>query len=151
LRKIFFHFADRNVRLTKTKQIKTFLSEIFKNEKITFERVDYIFCSDNYLLRLNKNFLRRNYFTDILSFELNEQFEPLTGEIYISIDRVLENSRLYKTGFKNEILRVIFHGTLHLCGYKDKRPQDVKIMRQKEDLYLDRFKDYISVSRETPQ
>ena len=151
MRKIFFHFADRNVRLTKTKQIKTFLSEIFKNEKITFERVDYIFCSDNYLLRLNKNFLRRNYFTDILSFELNEQFEPLTGEIYISIDRVLENSRLYKTGFKNEILRVIFHGTLHLCGYKDKRPQDVKIMRQKEDLYLDRFKDYISVSRETPQ
>jgi rRNA maturation RNase YbeY len=116
-----------------------------------FERVDYIFCSDNYLLRLNKNFLRRDYFTDILSFELNEQFEPLTGEIYISIDRVLENSRLYKTGFKNEILRVIFHGTLHLCGYKDKRPQDVKIMRQKEDLYLDRFKDYISVSRETPQ
>ena len=151
MRKIFFHFADRNVRLTKTKQIKTFLSEIFKNEKITFERVDYIFCSDNYLLRLNKNFLRRNYFTDILSFELNEQFEPLTGEIYISIDRVLENSRLYKTGFKNEILRVIFHGTLHLCGYKDKRPQDAKIMRQKEDLYLDRFKDYISVSRETPQ
>ena len=151
MRKIFFHFADRNVRLTKTKQIKTFLSEIFKNEKITFERVDYIFFLYNYLLRLNKNFLRRNYFTDILSFELNEQFEPLTGEIYISIDRVLENSRLYKTGFKNEILRVIFHGTLHLCGYKDKRPQNVKIMREKEDLYLDRFNDYISVSCETPQ
>ena len=151
MRKIFFHFAEQKVRLTQTKQVKSFLDEIFKNEKITFERVDYIFCSDNYLLRLNKNFLRRNYFTDILSFELNEQFEPLTGEIYISIDRVLENSRLYKTGFKNEILRVIFHGTLHLCGYKDKRPQDVKIMRQKEDLYLDRFKDYISVSRETPQ
>ncbi|MBJ7429229.1 MAG: rRNA maturation RNase YbeY, partial [Bacteroidia bacterium] len=79
------------------------------------------------------------YYTDIITFELNEKNEPIIGDIYISIDRVKENSKLYQTTFIQELNRVIIHGVLHLCGYKDKSKKDEQLMRKKENYYLNKI------------
>lgn len=96
----------------------------------------YIFCSDGFLLQMNRDFLQHDFYTDILTFGLSEKGEPIEAEVYISLDRVKDNAQTLKTGYKQEILRVIFHGALHLCGYKDKKKSETLLMRAKEDQYL---------------
>lgn len=98
--------------------------------------MNYIFCSDNDLLKINKAYLNHNYFTDIITFNLSDNKEIIQGEAYISIDRVMANAKRMKISFKNELLRVIFHGSLHLCGYNDKTNIEAGTMREKEDYYL---------------
>jgi rRNA maturation RNase YbeY len=105
-----------------------------------------IFCSDQYLLEINKKYLGRDYLTDIITFSYNSE-ETTTGELYISIERVKENSKLYSQSFVNELHRVIFHGILHLVGYCDENDKEKEEMRKKEEQYLDEFK--FIVSRET--
>ena len=95
----------------------------------------YIFCPDDYLLNINQQFLHHNYYTDIISFDLSGN-KGLSGEIYISIDRLIENAEKYKTPYSNELYRLVFHGALDLCGYKDKTIREKKLMRDKEDFYL---------------
>lgn len=99
----------------------------------------YIFCSDEYLLGINRQFLRHDYYTDIISFNLAAKKAPVEGEIYISLDRVKDNARQLKLPFKQELHRVIFHGALHLCGYKDKLRKDITLMRKMEDFYLKKY------------
>lgn len=96
----------------------------------------YIFCSDEYLLEINRSHLKHNYYTDIITFDLSETPEAITGEIYISTDRVRDNAETLCVTLKEELHRVIFHGALHLCGYKDKTPKDAKAMRAAEDRSL---------------
>jgi len=100
------------------------------------EQLQYIFCSDEYLLEINKQHLQHNYYTDIITFDLSEKPNAVIGEIYISVDRVRDNAQNYDATFKNELLRVIFHGALHLCGFKDKTEKDQTLMRKAEDKYL---------------
>lgn len=97
--------------------------------------LDYIFCSDAYLLKINQQYLRHNDYTDIITFELSATSQT-EGEIYISVDRVKDNAMKFETTFSHELHRVIFHGALHLCGYKDKKKQEVLLIRKKEDEYL---------------
>ena len=99
------------------------------------DRLDYIFCSDKYLIDINYRFLNHDYYTDIITFNLSEH-KGTKGEIYISLDRVKENAELNKVPFNEESARVILHGALHLCGYKDKKKTEITIMRQKEEHYL---------------
>jgi probable rRNA maturation factor len=123
-----------NVNLQNRKALKTFIPQLFKKEAKTFEALTYIFCSDEYLLNVNKNFLQHDFYTDIITFDLSEsKTTPTIGEIYISVDRVKENAITHKTTFELELHRVIFHGALHLCGYKDKTKKDALLMRDKED------------------
>jgi probable rRNA maturation factor len=122
-------FAQRNLA-------KEVIKDLFKKEKTQLEHLQYIFCSDEYLLEINKQHLNHNYYTDIITFDLSDKPNAVTGEIYISIDRVKDNAQTYKVPFKQELLRVIFHGALHLCGYKDKTDKDQKLMRKAEDKYL---------------
>ncbi len=96
--------------------------------------LSYIFCSDHFLLDMNKNFLEHDAFTDIITFDLSESRKAMQGEIYISVDRVKENAKLYKTTYTDELHRVIFHGVLHLCGFKDKKEKEKKIMHEKRRL-----------------
>jgi probable rRNA maturation factor len=103
----------------------------------------YIFCTDNYLLQINKDFLGHDYYTDIISFGLAGPGQPVEAEIYISVDRVRDNARNLEQPFRRELLRVIFHGALHLCGYRDKKKSEITIMRQKEDQYLRLFEKFI--------
>ncbi len=99
--------------------------------------LNFVFCSDEYLLKINKDFLNHNSLTDIITFDLKEKTATHSlGEIYISIDRVAENAKKFEATKETELRRVIFHGVLHLCGYKDKTVPQKKEMRSKEDYYL---------------
>lgn len=108
-------------------------------EEKNLESLYYIFCSDDYLLTLNRQFLYHDYYTDIVTFNLAVADSPVIGECYISIDRIKDNAKLYNTSIKNEVIRVVFHGALHLCGYADITQQDISIMRKKEDYYMQLF------------
>jgi probable rRNA maturation factor len=128
----FYQLAK--VNLQNKKALKTFIPQIFKKEGKSFETLTYIFCSDEYLLEVNNNFLQHDSYTDIITFDLSEsKSSPTIGEIYISVDRVKENTITHQTTFEQELHRVIFHGALHLCGYKDKTKKDALLMRDKED------------------
>lgn len=98
--------------------------------------ISFIFCSDNYLLEVNKQYLNHDYYTDIITFDYVEN-GVVSGDIFISCDRVKENAKEYNAAFLNELSRIIIHGVLHLCGYKDKSKKDKLLMTQKEDFYLD--------------
>jgi rRNA maturation RNase YbeY len=138
--KVKFNYADvPSVRFYKKKKTKDFIERIFIEEGKQLEKLRYIFCSDNYLLNINKTFLKHDYFTDIITFDLSEGFVEIVGEVYISIHRVRDNARSLRTNVTNELLRVLFHGALHLCGYKDKKKSEITIMREKEDYYLSLF------------
>ncbi|MBP6024499.1 rRNA maturation RNase YbeY [Ferruginibacter sp.] len=136
---IQFFFLQQNISLTQRKLLKIFIKDIFKKEKKKPETLTYIFCSDEYLLEINKSHLKHNYYTDIITFDLSERPESITGEIYISTDRVRDNSITLGVTIKEELHRVIFHGALHLCGYKDKTPKDAKRMREAEDRCLNAY------------
>jgi probable rRNA maturation factor len=136
---VSFHF-EKDIKLKNRKELKTFISEIFKIEQIDFRSVMFIFCSDTYLLKINQRFLKHDYFTDIITFNLTGlNDERIIGEIYISVDTVESNSIINNVQLDYELHRVIFHGILHLCGYKDKTKKEIKEMRAKEDDYLARY------------
>ena len=133
---ISFNKADKTITLGNRVALKAFLEKQLKKEGIRIECLQYVFCSDKYLLDINKQFLNHDYYTDIISFDLSETKGVLIGDIYISVDRVKENAKTMKTTQGNELLRVIFHGALHFCGYKDKKPADAKLMRSMEDKWI---------------
>ncbi len=133
---IVFNYADvKSIALKNKTGLKTFIFSVFKKEKKRVASINYIFCSDQYLLQINKDFLQHDYYTDIITFDLSDK-NAIVGEIYISVDRVKDNSSVQGTSFSNELLRVMFHGVLHLCGYRDKTKSEITVMRQKEDYYL---------------
>ena len=136
---IFFSSADRQLSLTGKTGLKAFILDIFKKEKVPLDSLTYIFCSDAFLLRMNRDFLQHDYYTDIITFGLSEKGQPVEAEVYISIDRVKDNASTMGISYKQEALRVIFHGALHLCGYKDKKKSEIALMRAKEDQYLHLF------------
>jgi probable rRNA maturation factor len=117
-------------------RLKKFISGQVKKEGKKLAALNYVFCSDEYLLAINREHLQHDFFTDIISFDLSEKGQPITAEIYISVERVRDNAAYYDSSFRKELHRVIFHGVLHLCGYKDKKPKDAKGMRQMEDKWL---------------
>jgi probable rRNA maturation factor len=130
-----FHFLTP-VTLGGRTALKSFITALFRREGGQLASLSYIFCSDEYLLGINQQFLQHDDYTDIITFDLSEPGAATSGEIYISIDRVRENAAGLGLSFKEELHRVIFHGALHLCGYKDKSPKAQKQMRAAEDKYL---------------
>jgi len=134
--RIRFHFPYQDFSLKERARLKLFISALFRIEGQSFITMDYIFCSDKSLLEMNKTHLQHNYYTDIITFNLAEPGQAVVGEVYISIDRVRDNAQDFDQSFRRELHRVIFHGALHLCGYKDKTPKDIKLMREMEDKYL---------------
>jgi probable rRNA maturation factor len=135
MNKVIFNNADISFRFPHKKNLKVFITKLFVKEKIRLRKLNYIFCSDEYLLKINRQFLKHDFYTDIISFNLGENKE-VDGEIYISIERVKENALNLDISFELEMLRVIFHGSLHLCGYKDKMKSEIKGMRAKEDYFI---------------
>lgn len=133
---VHLHFLQRDFTLSNRKTLKAFIPTLFKKEKKRLAEISYIFCSDEYLLEINKQHLQHDFYTDIITFGLSGPGQPVTAEVYISIDRVKDNARQFKVPFKQELHRVIFHGALHLCGYKDKKKQEQAGMRGMEDKYL---------------
>jgi probable rRNA maturation factor len=134
-----FSYADVSPIVLKSKRaVKDFVVEIFQVEGRPVRELTYIFCSDEYLLDINQSFLKHDDYTDIITFDLSEGPETV-GEIYISIERVIENAVVHGELYARELLRVIFHGALHLIGYRDKKKSEITIMREKEEYYLRLF------------
>lgn len=134
-----FNYADvKPISFRRKNQVKAFVEEVFRLEGKGLKELNYIFCSDAFLLEINKSFLQHDYYTDIITFDLSEGGGTV-GEVYISIDRVKDNSASHATSYTEELLRVMFHGALHLIGYKDKKKSEITIMRQKEEYYLRLF------------
>lgn len=134
-------FSSHEVKdyLKEKRKLKLFLADLFSAEGQGLKSLHYVFCSDTYLLEINKQFLQHDTYTDIVTFEMGENAAVTEGEIYISIDRVLENAEKFKAPINHELHRVIFHGALHLCGFKDKSKKDAVLMRSKEDEYLKKY------------
>jgi rRNA maturation RNase YbeY len=131
-----FFSADVKAPVLSRTKLKAFIQTIFKREGKTLVNLTYVFCSDEYLLDINHRFLNHDYYTDIITFDISEKRDGTEGEIYISIDRVKENAKDFGQPYSREILRVVFHGALHLCGYKDKSKSQRLEMKRREDYYL---------------
>jgi probable rRNA maturation factor len=119
--------------------LKEFLLQLATREGHQLENLSFVFCSDRFLLGINRSYLNHDDYTDIITFNLGGVPGIVEGEIYISVDRVRENAKLHGEPLEREVHRLIFHGLLHLCGYKDKLNADQQVMRQKEDFYLARY------------
>ena len=138
--KVCFFFEVPKFSLKRRAELKLFIEEIFRKHRRKLESLNYIFTSDKRVLEINKAYLKHDYFTDIISFGLSDPGSPVQGEIYISIERVRDNAVNEDVSFKEELLRVIFHGALHLCGFKDKCRADLAKMRELENACLTAFK-----------
>ena len=136
--KVCFFFQGQRFSLQNRSRLKGFIEKTLKAEGLNPGQLNYIFCSDREIKKINKTYLKHDYATDIITFDLSWQKE-VTADIYISIDRVRENAKDLGVSIKNELHRVIFHGALHLCGYKDKKPAEIKIMRAKEEELLSKY------------
>jgi rRNA maturation RNase YbeY len=136
---IHFHYLSEPFHFTNRTQLKGYLTRIAKREKQRIDTLNYIFCDDQYLLSINQQYLNHDTYTDIITFQLNPKGEPLLSDIYISVERVKENATTHNTSFTQELHRVIFHGLLHLCGYKDKTKKDQEEMRKQEDRCLEEY------------
>jgi probable rRNA maturation factor len=136
---VSFSTADITFALPGRTTLKKFITSSFEKEAKKKLKVSYIFCSDDYLLRINQDFLRHDYYTDIITFPLSETDKVVEAEIYISIERVRDNAEKLKLPFDQELHRVLFHGILHLIGYKDKTTAQKELMRRAEDKWLKAF------------
>lgn len=123
--------------------LRTFIQKQFNEKRKKSLSLNCIFCSDDYLLDINRQFLQHDYYTDIITFPLEETDKKVTAEIYISIDRVRENAKKNNVPEAEELYRVIFHGLLHLCGYGDKTRSEQKQMREKENEWLAAFSNFL--------
>ncbi len=131
-----FFFQDRKIILRDKTRLKLFIRELFRNEKKPLKSLSYIFCSDNYLLGINREFLKHDFYTDVITFNFSAIEKEIEGEVYISVDRIKDNAKQEGVLMNEELHRVIFHGALHLCGYKDKKREEILSMRSLEEKNL---------------
>ena len=136
---IHFHYLTDPFHFPNRKELKAFLQKTAKAEKQSIDTINYIFCDDAYLLDINQQYLNHDTYTDIITFQLNPKGEALLSDIYISVERVKDNATTHNTTFTKELHRVIFHGLLHLCGYKDKTKKDQEEMRKQEERCLNSY------------
>ena len=140
---IEFEFLDIEIPEFKPEFFVSSLSDLVLSEGFDEGDITVVFVTDEYLLEMNRTHLDHDYYTDIITFDYTES-NFISGDLFISYDRVLDNSKEFNVSSYNELCRVVFHGVLHLCGYKDKSSEDEKLMRAKESFYLEKY-----VSRET--
>lgn len=142
---IKFHYLKSNFIFSNRTRLKSFIIKLIKTEGCSLEFINYIFCSDEYLIDLNRKYLNHDTYTDIITFQFSAPPLKINSELYISIDRVRDNAKTFNTSFEIELHRVIFHGALHLCGYKDNTKGEKAQMRLLEEKYLNQY----FISRET--
>jgi rRNA maturation RNase YbeY len=135
------HYFTEDIRFTLKHKtiIKNWLRDAIAAEGYLLEELNFIFCSDEYLLGINQQFLNHDTYTDVITFDNSEVLKTIAGDIFISVDRIRENAKQFKLDFRDEICRVMIHGTLHLLGYKDKTKAAKLQMTEKEDYYLARL------------
>ncbi len=135
---ISYFFEDIDELSLQQSEIEKNIEKLIEKEGKIPGDISYIFCSDDYLLEINKQYLNHDYYTDVITFDYCEN-GIISGDIFISVDTIKSNAQEYSVTFEKELQRVMIHGVLHLVGYKDKQDDDQKVMRSKEDEYLQLF------------
>jgi probable rRNA maturation factor len=133
---INFFSEDTEYILKNKLQLKRWIKDTIKAEGYRLNELNYILCSDAYLLQINQQYLNHDTYTDIVTFDNSEKPGTITGDVFISVDRTQENAQTFKVSAETELHRVMIHGALHLLGYLDKKPADKKLMTEKENQYL---------------
>lgn len=133
---INFHSESIDFKVTNPIKTKRWLKSVITAEGFELSEINYIFCNDEYLHKINVEYLDHDTLTDIITFDNSEDETLIEGDIFVSIERIIDNAIDFKTSFEHEFRRVIVHGVLHLCGYYDKTDEDEKQMRGKEDHYI---------------
>lgn len=141
---INFYEEDIKSHLRNRRVIKQWIKDIISSYNYSTGNISYIFCSDDYLLNINRQYLSHDYYTDVITFDYDEN-NIVSGDIFISVDTVKSNSEQYSVSYNCELYRVIIHGVLHLCGLKDKTPEDAKIMREAEEKSLQILRSQFSL------
>lgn len=136
--KVCFFFLSGKIYLPNRNHLKNFISNVLRKEGKKLESLNILFCTDKTILEINRKYLKHDYYTDIITFDLSGT-GTIHAEIYISVERVKENAQYLGVFFKSEILRVIFHGILHLSGYNDKTKKEKEKIREKEDLLINNY------------
>lgn len=136
---VVFHFADVACKLNQKLLLKQFITHQFFIKTGKKIKLNIVFCSDDFLLKINQHFLQHDDYTDIITFPLEETERKTVAEIYISLDRVWDNAQNQKVTFENELLRVMFHGVIHLTGVNDKTTAEKQQMREEENKWLNAF------------
>ncbi len=136
---VHFYFEKVGLTLKERGKLKVFINGLIAKEKKNLNNLNYIFCNDNALLKINRKYLDHNFHTDVITFDLSSSREEILADIYISVDRIRENAKSLKLSLKEELHRVMLHGLLHLCGYNDKTEVQRKLIRKKEDFYLNLY------------
>lgn len=134
--RINFFTQDISFKISKPRKTRQWILDVLSREKKELVELNYIFCSDAHLLLINKEYLNHNTLTDIITFDNSEGSRQIEGDIFISIDRVIDNAKELKVNFDDELHRVLIHGVLHLVGYGDKTSAEKLRMRKKEDACL---------------
>ncbi|WP_410221794.1 rRNA maturation RNase YbeY [Pedobacter sp.] len=134
--KINFFNEDTTYNLKGKRALKGWVEKVIIAEGYKLEELNFIFCSDEFLLRINQDFLQHDYYTDVITFDNSEEPKTIVSDIFISIDRVKDNAKLNNVTIHDELCRIMIHGTLHLLGYKDKTLKEKSLMTQKEDYCL---------------
>ena len=137
--KVHFFSHDIPTRLKNRTTLKHFIESIFKKELKNLDSINYIFCSDKAVLEINKKYLNHDFYTDVITFDLSTDHKAICAEVYISIERIRDNSKKLGLTIKSEFHRVLFHAALHLCGYNDKKKKDEEVMRKKENELLAKY------------
>ena len=130
---------ENDFKLPNETQISNWISTVITSENCKEDEINYVFCDDDYLHKLNVDFLNHDTLTDIISFDYSVG-KTLQGDIFISTERVADNAKDFEVTFQEEVHRVLVHGILHYCGYKDKTEEEAKLMREKENFYLNTLK-----------
>lgn len=142
-------FFNEETNFTPVQKIllRQWLRNATESENHSIDEINYIFCSDEYLWEMNRQYLSHDTYTDILTFDNSESESVLVGDIFISVDRLRENSKKFAVSFEDELHRVMVHGILHLCGYGDLTDEEEESMRNLENLYLERRPEKLRVSK----
>lgn len=127
-----------NITETVDQNYKIWLQEIIISEQKKIGEINYIFCDDEYILKVNQDYLQHDYYTDVITFDYVKG-KTISGEIFVSLQRISDNASTLLKNYEDELRRVLAHGILHLCGYKDKSEEEEKEMRNKEDFYLNKY------------
>lgn len=136
---INFFCEDIDFKVPQVRKTKTWLKTIALSEGFELKQLNYLFCSDEYVLNVNRQYLEHDFYTDIITFDNSEFENEIEGDIFVSIDRIKDNAETLKVSFKHELLRVLAHGVLHLVGYDDLEDEQEAAMRLKENYYLSIF------------
>ena len=138
---ISFNIELGGFKLPDSRKRKSWLKDLVKDQGFKLGELNYIFLDDESLHKINLEYLNHDTYTDIITFDNSEDENLIEGDIFVSIDRIIENANKFEVSFEAELSRVMAHGVLHLCGFLDKKPEDVKLMREMEEKYIKKYSE----------